>query len=88
MATVGLAEAKAKLSELVGQVERGEEVVISRYGKAVAKIVPIEPPQADRRRFLDSLKGKIWVADDFGAPLPEDVQRSFETSDDDDETPR
>ena len=86
MPTVGLAEAKSKLSELVDQVERGEEVVISRYGKAVAKLVPVEPPpKVDRSAFFGSLRGKMWIADDFDAPLPDDIQRYFEGYDDDDE---
>jgi len=83
MTTVGLAEAKAKLSELVDQVERGEEVVLSRYGRAVAKIVPVEPPaKIDRSGLFGSLVGKGWVADDFDAPLPEDILRAFEGEDD------
>ena len=82
MPTVGLAEAKSKLSELVDQVERGEEVVISRGGKAVARIVPIETQRkTDRSAFLGSLAGRIHVAEDFDDPLPTDVQRSFEGSD-------
>ncbi len=86
MPTVGLAEAKAKLSELVEQVERGEEVVLCRYGKAVAKIVPMqEPAKVDRSAFFGSLAGQGWIADDFDAPLPEDIQRYFEGYDDEDE---
>ena len=84
--TIGVAEAKAKLSELVDQVERGGEVVLSRYGKPVAKIVPVEQPRIDRSAFFGSLKGKMWVADDFDAPLPDDIQRYFEGYDDEDET--
>ena len=82
MPTVGLAEAKSKLSELVDQVERGEEVVISRNGKAVARIVPIERQRkTDRSAFLGSLAGKIHLADGLDDPLPPAVQRSFEGSD-------
>ncbi len=81
MPTVGLAEATSKLSELVDRAERGEEVVLSRDGKAVARIVPVETRHGtDRSAFLGSLAGKIHVADDFDEPLPPDVQRSFEGS--------
>lgn len=45
MVTVSLAEAKARLSELLDQVEAGEEVVITRHGRAVAKISPMAPPR-------------------------------------------
>jgi prevent-host-death family protein len=84
--SIGVAEAKARLSELVDQVERGGEVVLSRYGKAVAKIVPVEQPKIDRSGIFGCMKGKIWIADDFDAPLPEDIQRYFEGYDDEDET--
>ncbi len=81
--TIGVAEAKARLSELVDQVERGGEVILSLYGKAVAKIVPVDAPKIDRSAFFGSLKGKMWVADDFDAPLPDDIQRYFEGYDED-----
>jgi prevent-host-death family protein len=81
--TIGVAEAKAKLSELVDQVERGGEVILSRYGKAVAKIVPIDAPKIDRSAFFGSLKGKMWVAHDFDAPLLDDIQRYFDGYDED-----
>ncbi len=87
MPTVGLAEAKAKLSELVDQVERGEEVVLCRYGKPVAKIVPMqEPAKVDRSGIFGSLAGQGWIADDFDAPLPEEILRAFEGEDDGSET--
>jgi prevent-host-death family protein len=84
--TIGVAEAKAKLSELIDQVERGGEVVLSRYGRAVARIVPIAPAKIDRSGIFGCMEGKIWIADDFDAPLPDDIQRYFEGYDDEDET--
>lgn len=45
MLTVNLAQAKAHLSELLDKVERGDEVVITRHGKAVAHIRPALPPK-------------------------------------------
>lgn len=45
MTTVSVAEAKAQLSELLNRVERGEEVVITRRGKPVARISPTERPR-------------------------------------------
>lgn len=53
METVGLFEAKTHLSELIARAERGEEVVITRHNKPVAKIVPISevsPELVARRR--------------------------------------
>jgi prevent-host-death family protein len=52
METVGLFEAKTHLSELIARAERGEEVVITRHNKPVAKLVPISevPPEVVERR--------------------------------------
>ena len=53
--TIGLFQAKAHLSELVAQVEQGnDEVLITRRGKAVARLVPVEPPSG-LERALDLL---------------------------------
>ena len=60
MASIGLFEAKTHLSELIARAERGEEVVITRHNKPVAKLVPIGPAAADRSRrrqaALDALQ--------------------------------
>jgi prevent-host-death family protein len=44
IATVGLAEAKNKLSELIGRVARGEEITITRHDEAIARLVPVKGP--------------------------------------------
>ncbi len=67
---VSVAEAKAKFSELIKRAEAGEEIVVTRHGKAVARVMPPEPEQALLPR-IGALKGKIWIADDFDAPLDE-----------------
>jgi prevent-host-death family protein len=66
MTTVNMHEAKTNLSSLVAKVEAGEEVVISRDGTPVAKIVRVEPPAA--RFGFGSLKGQIWISPDFNEP--------------------
>lgn len=76
MRTVGLHAAKTHLSRLVDQAAAGEEIVIAKAGKPVAKLVPLDRPRA--RRALGSLRGRLRVPDDFDAPLPEDVLRAFE----------
>ena len=50
MLTVGSFEAKTKLAELLDRVEAGESVTITRHGKAVAKLVPTAPDEAERAR--------------------------------------
>lgn len=69
MTTVNMHEAKTRLSSLVAKVEAGEEVVISRDGKPVAKLVRIEPTTSSFG--YGSLKGKMWISPDFDAPDPE-----------------
>jgi prevent-host-death family protein len=80
MDQVNLYEAKTKLSELVDRAAGGEEIVIARHGRPVARLVAYTAPLGKRRR-LGLLAGKIWIADDFDAALPEDVLADFEGRD-------
>ncbi len=68
--TVNIFEAKTQLSKLIELAEKGEDVVIARAGKPVVRLTPLEPKKRPIRYGL--LKGKIWIADDFDDPLPED----------------
>lgn len=68
MAMVNLYEAKTRLSALVDAAAAGAEIIIAKAGKPRAKLVPFR--EASRRR-PGSAKGKIWIAADFDAPLPE-----------------
>lgn len=77
MRQVNVHEAKTHLSRLLDDVARGEEVVIARAGKPLARLVPIAPALAGQRR-LGQLEGKIWIADDFDDPLPDEIERAFE----------
>jgi prevent-host-death family protein len=73
---VNIHEAKTHLSRLVEDVANGEEIVIAKAGKPMARLVALEPRSAPRQFGL--LKGKIHIADDFDAPLPDDILASFE----------
>lgn len=76
MAKVNVHEAKTHFSKLVERAEKGEEFVIARAGKPVARLGPL---RARRKRLrLGSLDGKYKIPDDFNAPLPESVLRLFE----------
>ncbi|MFZ0705692.1 MAG: type II toxin-antitoxin system Phd/YefM family antitoxin [Candidatus Korobacteraceae bacterium] len=68
-------EAKTHFSKLLARVEAGEEVVIAKAGKPVAKIVPIQGKKAPRR--LGTAKGEFVVPDDFDEPLPKEIEDSF-----------
>jgi prevent-host-death family protein len=78
MQTMNIHEAKTQFSKLIEAVIQGEEVIIARAGKPVASLVAIQAKTPVRR--AGALKGQIKVADDFDAPLPEDVASSFEGS--------
>lgn len=64
---VPIAEAKAKFSELIKRAEAGEEISVTRHGKVVARVMPA-PLDIELAR-VGGLKGKIWISDDFDAPL-------------------
>ncbi len=72
---VNMREAKSKLSKLIDQAIVGEEVVISKSGKPVAKLVPFEKPTQNRK--AGSAKGKLIISDDFDAPLSDDVLKEL-----------
>jgi len=72
---VNIYEAKTKFSKLISQAIAGEEIIIAKSGKPVAKLVPFEKPPGDRKP--GSAKGKITMSDDFDAPLPDDILKEF-----------
>jgi prevent-host-death family protein len=76
MNSVNIYEAKTQLSKLVDQAAQGNDVIISRSGKPVARLTALEKP-AQRIRF-GVLKGKVRTTGDFDAPLPDDVTAGFE----------
>ena len=64
------------LSRIIDRVEHGEEIVISRAGTPVAKVVPLEP--RSRRTLRGSLAGRLVLADDWDAPeINEAIARDF-----------
>jgi prevent-host-death family protein len=75
MVEVGVHEAKTTLSDLLRRVAEGEEVVITRSGEPVARIVPM---QRRAPRVLGRDAGLFEVPEDFNDPLPEDLLRAFE----------
>lgn len=76
MKQVNIHQAKTELSKLVERVEAGEEVVIARAGRPVAKLVPVNRGRG--RRKLGLLDGKFRIPDDFNKPLPASILRAFE----------
>ncbi len=74
--TVNIFEAKTQLSKLIEKVEHGEDVIIARAGKPVARLTGLKPEK--RPIIFGLMKGEIWVADDFDAPLPDEILDEFE----------
>ena len=77
---INVHEAKTQLSRLLAAAEAGEEVIIARHGKPVAKLVPVD--EARPRRRFGSMKGVFTVDKSFFDPLPEDELRAWEGRDD------
>jgi prevent-host-death family protein len=77
MSQVNVHEAKTHLSKLLTRVAAGEEIVISKAGKPIARLVPWNQDAKQRRPGLD--RGLLQVSDDFDAPLPPEVLEGFES---------
>ena len=76
MHITNISEAKASLSKLIEQVLNGEEVIIGKAGKPVAKLVPYTQDTSPRTLGVGQWQGNIWIADDFD-DLPDDVLTLF-----------
>ena len=79
MKSVNVHEAKTHFSKLLARVEKGHQVLISRAGKPVARLVPhAERPRAP---VFGGDRGTFVVPEDFDAPIPDDVLASFDGRD-------
>ena len=74
--SVNIHDAKTQLSKLVDRAAAGEEVVIAKAGKPVARLVPLAATV--RVRKLGALKGRLKIPHDFDAVLPAKVLAAFE----------
>jgi prevent-host-death family protein len=73
MESVNIHEAKTNLSRLLERVEAGEEIIIARNGRPVARLTAVATP----KRAPGSLKGQITMRSDFNDPLPNEIEDSF-----------
>jgi len=76
MTTVNIHEAKTHFSKLLNRVEGGEEIIIAKAGKPVARIVPL--PQKVEKRMPGSAKRHVILKESFFEPLPEEILEEFE----------
>jgi prevent-host-death family protein len=84
--TVNIHTAKTTLSKLIAEVEAGEEIVIARAGKPVARLVAARKKKATAKPKFDRkpgfMKGKIWMSPDFDDPLPANMLAAMLGDDD------
>jgi prevent-host-death family protein len=76
MPIVDISVAQNELAKLLETASSGEEVIITQSDHPVARLVAIRP--RIKLRKPGSMAGKIWIAEDFDAPLPDDIQAAFE----------
>jgi prevent-host-death family protein len=69
-------EAKNQFSKLLKRVQLGEEIIIAKAGKPIARLVPFSAPAKVRKP--GGAEGMITISPDFDDPLPEDLQKAFE----------
>lgn len=74
---VNIHEAKTHFSKLIERIQQGEEVVIAKAGVPVARLTSYVPAKS-RIKPPGSMRGEIWIAEDFDAPLPDDLVAAFE----------
>ena len=79
--TMNLYEAKTQLSSLVDKAAAGEEIIIAKNGKPMAKLVAIKSVV---KRKPGRLKGKIWMSPDFDKPMTEQELAEWYSNDEDD----
>jgi prevent-host-death family protein len=73
MQTVNIHEAKTHLSRLLELVVAGEEIIIAKAGHPMARLAPLQTLKKPRR----ALAGRLKIAEDFDAPLPESMASAF-----------
>ena len=73
---LNLYEAKTSLSKLVDRAAAGEEIIIAKSGRPMAKLVPLA--HGHKKRLPGGWQGKVRIAEDFDAPLPDEILDAFE----------
>ena len=75
MGMVNIYEAKANLSRLVDQASAGEEIIIAKAGKPVARLVPLERP---KQRKVGMFEGQLTAPENFDTLFEEEIRKMFE----------
>jgi prevent-host-death family protein len=72
---INIHDAKTQFSRLLTRVSEGEEVIIAKAGKPIARLTPIE--ERPKKRIPGSAKGKVVITKDFDEPLPDYILEAF-----------
>ncbi len=62
---------------MLNRTTSGKEIIIAKAGRGIAKLAPVEAKTPDRKSGVDM--GKVWISEDFDAPLPEKILKDFES---------
>lgn len=73
--TTNIPETPDQLADLIHRVQAGEEILLAQNGVVIARLVPIQASAQSRLPVQD--KGKVTIASDFNAPLPEVILNDF-----------
>lgn len=71
MIQINIHEAKTQLSKLVEEAAQGEEIIIAKAGRPIARLVPLATHEG-KPRTPGGMKSQIWLADDFDAPMSDE----------------
>jgi prevent-host-death family protein len=69
-------EVPSHIGDLLTRVRNGKEITLAEAGEPVARLIPFASPPG--KRAFGLFKGRVWMADDFDAPLPEEELREWE----------
>lgn len=76
--TLNVTNSTLDLAQILKRARQGEDIIVVENGQPVARLVLLNT-EAGTRRVPGTAKGQIWIAEDFDAPLPEEVQEAFES---------
>jgi prevent-host-death family protein len=77
--TINIYDAKTSLSQLVERASAGEEIIIAKAGRPMARLAPLRSTRTPN--LIGALAGQIEIGPDFDAPLPEDIMAAFRGED-------